>query len=291
MESQHTVGYGLRSPTEECPEALFVNALQCIYGTVIQTFIAGIIFARLTLPKKRTQTLLFSRNAVVCLRDGVLCFMFRVGDMRKCHIIDAEIKAILFQTVRTKEGEILRQTQSELELSADDCKTNIHFIWPMIIVHKIDENSPLSDISVNNLHFNSFEVVVTLEGTIESTGQSTQARSSYLPSEILWGHRFDQLLEFDAYLGEYVVDFSKFHATKLVYQPLRFARAFNEQEKPEPSLDSSGLIIEKPVRKISVKHTVCLGSSLELFSYENTVPLNNENQLDNFLMNKMYSSM
>ena len=34
-----------------------------------------------------------------------------------------------------------------------------------------------------------FEIIVLLEGTVESTGQSSQARSSYLNTEILWGHR------------------------------------------------------------------------------------------------------
>ena len=53
----------------------------------------GIVFAKLSRPKKRTQTLLFSRNAVICQRDGQPCLMFRVGDMRKSHIIEAHVRA------------------------------------------------------------------------------------------------------------------------------------------------------------------------------------------------------
>jgi hypothetical protein len=34
-----------------------------------------------------------------------------------------------------------------------------------------------------------FEIIVILEGTVESTGQSSQARTSYLNTEVLWGHR------------------------------------------------------------------------------------------------------
>lgn len=49
--------------------------------------------AKLSRPKKRAQTLLFSRNAVICHRDGVPCLMFRVGDMRKSHIIEAHVRA------------------------------------------------------------------------------------------------------------------------------------------------------------------------------------------------------
>ena len=49
--------------------------------------------AKLSRPKKRAQTLLFSRNAVICHRDGVPCLIFRVGDMRKSHIIEAHVRA------------------------------------------------------------------------------------------------------------------------------------------------------------------------------------------------------
>jgi len=55
------------------------------------------VFAKLSRPKKRTQTLLFSRHAVIAQRDGQLCLMFRVGDMRKSHIIEAHVRAQLIR--------------------------------------------------------------------------------------------------------------------------------------------------------------------------------------------------
>jgi potassium inwardly-rectifying channel subfamily J, other len=58
--------------------------------------------AKLSRPKKRAQTLLFSRSAVICHRDGVPCLMFRVGDMRKSHIIEAHVRA---QIIRRKVSE------------------------------------------------------------------------------------------------------------------------------------------------------------------------------------------
>lgn len=93
VETQHTIGYGNRYITEECPEAIFIMCLQSIMGVFIQAFMVGIVFAKLSRPKKRAQTLLFSRNAVICHRDGLPCLMFRVGDMRKSHIIEAHVRA------------------------------------------------------------------------------------------------------------------------------------------------------------------------------------------------------
>jgi len=51
----------------------------------------GLVFAKLSRPKKRAQTLLFSKRAVVCPRDGQLYLLFRVGDMRKSHIVEAHV--------------------------------------------------------------------------------------------------------------------------------------------------------------------------------------------------------
>lgn len=67
--------------------------IQSMTGVILQAFMVGIVFAKLSRPKKRTQTLLFSRNAVICQRDGQPCLMFRVGDMRKSHIIEAHVRA------------------------------------------------------------------------------------------------------------------------------------------------------------------------------------------------------
>lgn len=93
--------------TEECPEAIFLVCFQSIIGVMIQSYFGGIVFAKMTRPRQRTQTLLFSRNSVVCQRDGHLCLMFRVGDMRKSHIIGASIRAQLIRPKTTKEGEVI----------------------------------------------------------------------------------------------------------------------------------------------------------------------------------------
>ncbi|XP_076275948.1 G protein-activated inward rectifier potassium channel 3-like isoform X2 [Rhynchophorus ferrugineus] len=163
IETQHTIGYGVRTTTEECPEAIFIMCLQSIAGMIIQAFMVGIVFAKMTRPKLRTQTLQFSRNAVICQRDGQLCLIFRVGDMRKSHIIGASIRAQLIRNKKTKEGEILSNFQTELLVNADGCDGNLFFIWPMTIVHKIDEESPFYRLSASDLLQEKFEIVVILE--------------------------------------------------------------------------------------------------------------------------------
>ena len=55
---------------------------------------------------------------------------------------------------------------------------------------RIDEDSPLWQIGPQDLPKARFEIILILEGIIEATGNTTQARTSYLSDEILWGQRF-----------------------------------------------------------------------------------------------------
>lgn len=55
--------------------------------------------------------------AVVNLRDGQLCLMFRVGDIRnKCNFIGANIRALLVRQRYTREGEYISPFLTKLEV-------------------------------------------------------------------------------------------------------------------------------------------------------------------------------
>lgn len=221
IETQHTIGYGSRYTNEECPEAIFVMCVQSITGVMIQCFVVGFVFAKLSRPKKRSQTLMFSRNACICMRDGKMCLMFRVGDVRnRSHIIGASISALVIDRKITQEGEIIPYYHNQLDVRFDNSNdSNVFLVWPATIVHQVNESSPFWTMSADDMNREKFEIVVILEGTIESTGQSIQARSSYLPCEILWGHRFEQLVAYRKDTGQYRVDYSKFNNTYEIDTP------------------------------------------------------------------------
>ena len=76
----------------------------------------GLVFVKMSRAKKRSATLMFSRNAVICQRDDQLCFMFRVADMRKSHLLDASVRAQLIRKRTTAEGEEITISQEELQV-------------------------------------------------------------------------------------------------------------------------------------------------------------------------------
>ncbi|KAM6965982.1 ATP-sensitive inward rectifier potassium channel 12 [Tautogolabrus adspersus] len=211
METQTTIGYGWRCVTEECPVAIVTVVIQSIVGCIIDSFMIGTIMAKMARPKKRNQTLVFSKNAVISLRDGKLCLMWRVGNLRKSHIVEAHVRAQLIRSYITAEGEFIPLEQMDLNVGYDEGTDRLFLVSPLVIVHEIDRDSPLYTLSRADLETDHFEIVVILEGMVEATAMTTQFRSSYIAREILWGHRFEPVIYEDR--DCYKVDYARFHKT------------------------------------------------------------------------------
>jgi len=221
IETQSTLGFGSRIISVECPGAIVIFCMQLIFGVVIECLIVGMVFAKLTRPTKRSQTIMYSKCATICLREDQLCLTFRVGDVRsKSHIIGATIRASLVSQKITREGEIIPFCHHELNVTIDN-SNSLLLIWPVTIVHVIDDKSPFYHLSRDELTNFKFELITVLEGTVESTGQSIQVRSSYLPSEVKWGFRFEPIVSAHGF-GRYaqtIIDYNKFNRLVEVETP------------------------------------------------------------------------
>lgn len=218
IEVDTTVAYGHRKITLACSTAVIVMCTQCISSSIFKSFMVGILFAKLTRPKGRTQTIIFSKHAVINFRDSKLCFIFRVGDIRTSRILN--IKALMYIIrMDTDKDRLDEFEQVALNVELDGCESTF-FLWPVSVIHVIDKNSPLYNISAADLLTGNIEVLVVFEGIIESTGQPVQARSSYTSNEILWGHRFVKMVDYDAEKDLYNVDFSKLGVTEQYDTPL-----------------------------------------------------------------------
>lgn len=73
--------------------------LQSIVGVVIQACMAGIIFARFTVPRARGETIVFSKNALVTMRNGSLYLICQVSDLRKYSLLEAHIRMLLIKVI------------------------------------------------------------------------------------------------------------------------------------------------------------------------------------------------
>lgn len=76
------------------------------------------MFVKISQPNKRAETLVFSKHAVISMRDDKLCLMFRVGDLRSSHIVGANMRAKLIKSKQTQEGEAPTLTWMAAVISA-----------------------------------------------------------------------------------------------------------------------------------------------------------------------------
>lgn len=210
IETQYKVAYGIKATTDECPEAIFVNAVECLIGLVIQGFMSAIIFSKMTKPKLRSNTLLFSKNALLTVDQGVPYFKFRIGDLRENHIFNVSCRAVyVARHTRTREGDVISYQQTLLDLKSDGCKDNMFFNWPLVMSHKITNESPLHGY-IFGTNKDRFEVIVVLEGIMQSTGLVTQDMTGYLAEDIVLGREFANMTTFKKDKNEFEIDFSKF---------------------------------------------------------------------------------
>ncbi|CAL8142528.1 unnamed protein product [Orchesella dallaii] len=250
LESQHTIGYGHHRMTDICPEAIALLSLQSIAGVLIEALSVGVFIVKLSKPKKRSQTLIFSKNAMVCQKEGKMYLKFRMADIRhESKLLETHVRAQVVYKKTAPDGEVESIVQKEIEVGAlEEDEDRILLYWPTTIVHEINEDSPFYEMSCDDLAKaqgsngsggNEWELIVVLEGVVESTGMTTQARTSYLPSEILWGRKFRSMMKSKG--GAYLVDFDLFNSTiSCDDTPLCSAKAWESQNQHQDSCSSSG---------------------------------------------------
>ncbi|XP_051788301.1 G protein-activated inward rectifier potassium channel 4 isoform X1 [Erpetoichthys calabaricus] len=222
IETETTIGYGHRVITENCPEGIILLLIQAIIGSIVNALMVGCMFVKISQPKKRAETLMFSNKAVISARDNKLCLMFRVGDLRNSHIVEASIRAKLIKSKQTKEGEFIPLNQTDINVGFDTGDDRLFLVSPLIICHEINEKSPFWEYSKAQMEKEEFEIVVILEGMVEATGMTCQARSSYLDTEVLWGYRFTPVLTLEK--GFYEVDYNSFHDVFETHTPFCSAK-------------------------------------------------------------------
>lgn len=75
------------------------------------------------------------------------------------------------QSRQTPEGEFLPLDQCELDVGFGTGADQLFLVSPLTICHEINPKSPFFDLSQRSLMNEQFEIVVILEGIVETTGE------------------------------------------------------------------------------------------------------------------------
>ena len=208
IETQVTIGYGNTYIRNECTSGLIVLIFQCVIGLIIDALLLGLLFTKITRPRNRRKTILFSEKSVLYEEDGDQYLEFRIGNLRKSQIAECHVRLVLYW-YRDVEGEE-RLEQYDLECGYESGTDRLVLITPAVVRHKIDESSPLWELGgPSAIIQEDLEVVVVLEGIVEATGLTLQALWSYTSEEMVVGEKLRPIVFRRG--RRWVVDFSRFN--------------------------------------------------------------------------------
>lgn len=86
---------------------------------------------------------------------------------------------LYFQSRQTPEGEFLPLDQCELDVGFGTGADQLFLVSPLTICHEINTKSPFFDLSQRSLMNEQFEIVVILEGIVETTGENKILNSHF----------------------------------------------------------------------------------------------------------------
>ena len=199
-----TLGYG-----KLVPRTLYTNlfvTLESFLGVLEFALLSGLMFAKFSRPTARV---VFSKWAVVTTRDGVRSLLFRIANERLNQVVEAQVRVSLLRQETTLEGEVVRRFY-DLDLSRSRSPI---FALTWTLIHPITPASPLYQLTKEDLEKMEGEVVISFTGSDETFVQTVQARHSYSPREILFDHRFLDIISIGAD-GNRLIDYRKLHDTE-----------------------------------------------------------------------------
>jgi inward rectifier potassium channel len=132
--------------------------------------------------------------------------MVRLANERRTGLVEAQLRLVLLRDETTVEGEKLRRFHT-LPLARSSSAV---FALSWTAIHPIDKASPLHGETPASLEKSRVDLVASLVGIEEATAQTVHARHAWKASEILFDHRFaDILVELPD--GKRALDYTRFH--------------------------------------------------------------------------------
>ncbi|MBE9109220.1 ATP-sensitive inward rectifier potassium channel 10 [Nodosilinea sp. LEGE 07298] len=201
VQTLASIGYGAMYP-----QTLYANAVvtvEALVGLLGLAVVTGLVFTRFA---QSTARILFSRVVVVTPYNGVPALMFRSANQRGNPVIEAQMRVYLLRDEVSLEGQVMRRLYPLNLLRGET--PSFPLTWTAI--HPIDADSPLWQQTTESLAQLRAQMIVSLSGIDETVTQAVHARHVYQAHDILWDHRFIDIIH-EIQGGDRYIDFSHFH--------------------------------------------------------------------------------
>lgn len=198
-QTMSTVGYGHISPKGMTANS--VAALESMMGLLAFALATGLLYGRFSRPSAQ---IVYSDNIVIAPYAATgKAVMLRLANHRRNMLIDLEIE-IVFSYNEVVDGKTVRRFYP-LELERKKVSV-LTLNWT--VVHPLDENSPLSDMTKQDLIDSEAGFAILLRAFDDTFSQTVHSRTQYQAHEVIWGAKFVPAFSRDED-GRIVLDLSK----------------------------------------------------------------------------------
>jgi inward rectifier potassium channel len=176
-----TVGYGRVNPVGDA--ANIISSIEALSGFMSFAIATGLIYGRFAKPKSY---LLFSDNALISPHHGGTALMFRFVTYKDNHTLtNVEIKV----NIALKEEEHGKPVYKFYDLDLERYKVeSLPMNWT--VVHTIDEKSPLSGFTMDDIIVADVELYVLITAFDEVFSNPVLQRTSYTYREMRFDAKF-----------------------------------------------------------------------------------------------------
>ncbi len=179
-----TIGYGTMTPTSI--PAHFLVSIEALAGLMGFALATGILFARFSRP---TAAIAFSNVALVAPFQGKTALMFRLMNSRSNNLMDMSAQVTYSRLELEPDGRRVRK----FKLLPLERKEVMFLATQWVVVHPIDEESPLYGKDAAAILDDDPEIIILITATDEASSQVVYRRFSYSDEEIVYGAKFSDL--------------------------------------------------------------------------------------------------
>jgi inward rectifier potassium channel len=197
VQSMGTIGYGYLFPEDNLANTIVT--FETIYSILLTALVTGMFFARFSTPSARV---MFSKVALIGDHDGQRVLQFRMANERTTAIVEATVHAYITREEKLKNGETMRRVY-DMKLRRS---TSPVFALSFLVVHPIDEESPLYGITPETLAQGAINVIVTFTGIDDQLATNVHARYVWGTEDIRFDHKFVDMFKVDAETGARYLD-------------------------------------------------------------------------------------
>jgi inward rectifier potassium channel len=204
VQSMGTIGYGYLAPADTLANTIVT--IETLYSILLTALVTGMFFARFSTPSARV---MFSNVALISQHDGQRVLQFRMANERTTAIVEATVHAYITREEKLKSGETMRRVY-DLKLRR---QTSPVFALSFLVVHPIDEESPLYNVTPESLAAGAINVIVTFTGIDDQLATNVHARYVWGVDDIRFDHRFVDMFKVDPDTGARYLDLGPMHDT------------------------------------------------------------------------------